>query len=210
MINASLGPLGSTQFYQAFADHVRMSAHWEAFHNLILIGPVLWALGSAGVGAVLPRSGTQLWAVARMALGIGATAWIVAFALDGHNAPAFAQAIATAPNPEALSDRIFQFSISSRLVAYLGRIGWTMITLGLATFGAGMLLAPRATAWSKLVGAAGVLLGLWTIFEVTRGDFTPGPFTSVYWMPTALITGLWTLAFGVTIAASRTTPAGGE
>jgi hypothetical protein len=180
-----------------------MSAHWEAFHNLILIGPVLWALGSSGVGSVLPRSGAQLWAVSRMALGIGATAWIVAFALDGHNAPAFAQAIAAAPDPAALSDRIFQFSISSRLVAYFGRIGWTMMTLGLATFGAGMLLAADATAWRKLVGAGGVLLGLWTIFEVVRGDFTPGPFTSDYWMPTALVTGLWVLTFGATIAATK-------
>jgi hypothetical protein len=202
-INASLGPLGSEQFYHAFAAHVRMSAHWEAYHNLILIGPVLWALAASGLEAVLPRGGAQLWAVARTSLGIGATLWIVAFALDGHNAPAFANAIAVAADPESARDKLFQFSISSRLVAYLGRIGWTMMTLSLAAFGVGMLLTPRATLWRKLVGASGVLLGLWTIFEVVRGDFTPGPFTSQLWTATALATGLWVLAFGATIAATR-------
>ena len=210
MINASLGPLGSEQFYQAFAAHVRMSPRWEAYHNLILIGPVLWALAASGVAAVLPRGGAQFWAVARMALGIGAAAWIVAFALDGHNAPAFAQAIATAPDPEAARDKLFQFSISSRLVAYFGRIAWTMMTLSLAAFGAGMVLDSRATMWRKLVGASGVLLGLWTIFEVVRGDFTPGPFTSPLWMATALATGLWVLAFGATIAATKRQPLSGD
>jgi hypothetical protein len=205
-INVSLGPLGSEQFYQAFAAHVRMSPHWEAYHNLILIGPVLWALGATGVDAVLPRSGSQLWTVARMAIGIGATAWIIAFALDGHNAPAFAEAIASAADSESVRDKLFQFSISSRLVAYLGRIGWTMMTLSLAAFGLGLLLSARATRWTKLVGASGVLLGLWTIFEVVRGDFTPGPFTSQLWTATALSTGLWVFVFGATIAATRTTP----
>jgi hypothetical protein len=205
-INVSLGALGSEQFYQAFAAHVRMSAHWEAYHNLILIGPVLWALAASGVAAVLPRGGAQFWAVARMALGIGAAAWMIAFALDGHNAPAFAQAISTAADPDAARDKLFQFSISSRLVAYFGRIAWTMMTLSLAAFGAGMLLDSPATMWRKLVGGSGVLLGLWTIFEVVRGDFTPGPFTSPHWMATALATGLWVLAFGATIAAAKRQP----
>lgn len=205
-INASLGPLGTEQFYRAFADHVRMSAHWEAFHNLILIGPVLWALAAAGVEAVLPRNGAQLWAIARTALVIGATAWIGAFALDGHNAPAFAHAIATASDPGAMREKLFEFSISSRLVAYLGRVGWTMMSLALATFGGGLLFTPRATVWTKVVGATGTLLGLWTIFEVVRGDFTPGPFTSPYWTATALATGLWVAAFGVTISARRALP----
>jgi hypothetical protein len=202
-INVSLGPLGSEEFYQAFAMHVRMSPHWEAYHNLILIGPVLWALAAAGVESVLPRGGAQLWAVARTALVIGATAWIVAFALDGHNAPAFAQAIATATDPEVVRDKLFQFSISSRLVAYFGRISWTLMTVSLAVFGAGMLLAAHSTAWMKTVGAGGVLLGMWTIFEVVRGDFTPGPFTSQLWTATALATGIWVAVFGATVAFTR-------
>lgn len=209
-INASIGPLGSEQFYQAFATHVSMSPYWEAYHNLILIGPVLWALGAAGIDAALPRRGAQLWTVARTAVAIGATAWIIAFALDGHNAPAFAKAIAAAADPATLREKLFEFSISSRLVAYLGRIGWTMMTLSLATFAAGMLLAERATAWRKVVGASGVLLGLWTIFEVVRGDFTPGPFTSQLWTATALSTGIWGIAFGATVATTRDVPATAE
>ncbi|MFL5630128.1 MAG: hypothetical protein ACJ77T_02595 [Gemmatimonadaceae bacterium] len=203
LINANIGPLGSEQFYYAFATHVRMSPHWETFHNLILMGPVLWALGAAGLAQILPSRGAQVWTVARSAIAIGATAWIMAFALDGHNAPAFARAISDAADAAALREKLFEFSISSRLVAYLGRIGWTMITVSLATFAAGMLLAERATAWRKGVGAVGVLLGLWTIFEVVRGDFTPGPFTSQLWTASALSAGIWALAFGATIAATR-------
>ena len=107
MINSSLGAMGSVEFYQAFAEHVRAAPHWEAIHDLILIGPVLWALAASGVHAVLPRSGDPLWAVARTSIAIGASAWVVAFALDGHNAPAYADAILSAADPAVLQDRSF-------------------------------------------------------------------------------------------------------
>jgi hypothetical protein len=208
-INSSLGTLGSEQFYAGFAAHAQM-AHWGSIHNLILVGPVLWALAAPGMAVVLPRTGAQLWRVACMAFGIGATAWAVAFAMDGFNAPAFSQAIATAADAATLRDKLFEFSISSRLVAYLGRVSWTMMTLAFALFGAGLMLTPRTTTWRKILGAGGIVLGLWTIFELVIGDFTPGPFTSRWWNRTALVTGIWVIAFGVTIAKTRALPATGE
>jgi hypothetical protein len=202
-INASLGSMGSVQFYQAFSDTVRAAPHWEAIHDMILIGPVLWALAASGVHWVLPRSGDPLWAMARTALTLGAAAWVAAFALDGHNARAYADAIAAAAGPAALADKAFQFSISTRLVGYFGRLGWMLVSLPFAVYGAGLLLGKGASAWRKILGASGVLLGLWMLFELIRGDFTPAPFTSRYWLYTALATGVWTIAFGITIGFSR-------
>lgn len=199
-IGSTLGAMGSVEFYQAFADHVRSAPHWEAIHDLILIGPVLWALAASGVHAVLPRGGDPLWAVARTSVTLGAAAWVVAFALDGHNARAYADAIATAIDPASLADKAFQFSLSTRLVGYFGRLGWMLVSLPFAAYGAGLFLTARASMWRRILGGAGVLLGIWMLFELVTGDFTPAPFTSQYWKYTALATGVWVIAFGVTIS----------
>jgi hypothetical protein len=205
-INASLGSMGSLQFYQAFSDTVRAAPHWEAIHDMILLGPVLWALAASGVHSILPRVADPLWAVARTALTLGAAAWVVAFALDGHNARAYADAIAAATDPATLADKAFQFSISTRLVGYFGRLGWMLVSIPFAAYGAGLLLGKGASVWRKILGSSGVLLGLWMVFELLRGHFTPAPFTSQYWLYTALATGVWTIAFGMTIALSRERP----
>jgi hypothetical protein len=42
-----------------------------------------------------------------------------------------------------------------------------------------------------VVGAGGVLIGLWPMLAAARGEFIPGPFTSPYWTITALTTGAW-------------------
>jgi hypothetical protein len=202
-INSSLGVMGSVQFYQAFAQHVRSAPHWEAIHDLILIGPVLWALAASGVHSVLPRSGDPLWAIARSSFILGAAGWVVAFALDGHNARAYSDAIAAASDPVVLADRAFQFSISTRLVGYFGRFGWMLVSLPFAAYGAGLLLGAGASAWRKVLGAAGVLLGFWMLYELMSGAFTPAPFTSQYWRYTALATGAWVSAFGITIGGAR-------
>jgi len=202
-INSTLGAMGSVQFYQAFADHVRSAPHWEAIHDMILIGPVLWALAASGVHTVLPRSGDPLWAVARTAFILGASAWVVAFGLDGHNARAYADAIATAADPASLADKTFQFSLSTRLVGYFGRLGWMLVSLPFAAYGAGLLLGAGSLVWRKVLGAAGVLLGSWMLYELLSGAFTPAPFTSQYWRYTAVATGAWVTAFGVTIGMGR-------
>ena len=206
MINSSLGPMGSVEFYQAFAAHVRAAPDWERIHDLILIGPVLWALAAAGVHRALPRGADPLWAVARTSVAIGATAWVIAFALDGHNAPAYAEAIFSASDPAIVSDRVFQFSLSTRLVGYFGRLSWMMMSLPLAAYGAGLLFGPRPTLWRKILGVSGVLVGMWMLFELLTGDFTPAPFTSAYWRWTAVAAAVWASAFGATIAAWRRDP----
>ena len=206
MISSGLGAMGSVEFYQAFAAEVRAAPHWEAMHDLILIGPVLWALAASGAHLVLPRGGEPLWAVARTSIAVGASAWVVAFALDGHNARAYADAIASASDRAVLVDRSFQFSLSTRLVGYFGRLGWMMMSLPFAAYGAGLLFGARSTIWRKVVGVTGVLVGMWMLFELLTGAFTPAPFTSRYWRYTALAAAAWAIAFGATIAGWRTDP----
>lgn len=48
---------------------------------------------------------------------------------------------------------------------------------------------------------------IWMVYRYAASPLdTPGPFTGHLWTPTALVTGLWVAAFGVTVAASRTGP----
>jgi hypothetical protein len=78
-----------------------------------------------------------------------------------------------------------------------------LVSLPFAAYGAGLLFGRGASAWRKILGASGVMVGLWMMLELLRGDFTPAPFTSQYWRYTALATGVWTIAFGVTIASDK-------
>jgi hypothetical protein len=202
-INYTLGPVGSDQFFLAFAQHVTMHANWEAFHAMILVGPVIWALSSPGIESVLPRRGAPLWSAARMSLGIAATLWAIAFVLDGFNAPIFARAIAAAPSAEAQRELLFDFRISASTMAHLGLISWTLLSLAFGAYGAGLIASARRTAWKTILGATGILIGAWPFIEIARRDFLPGPFTSPLWTATALVTGIWIALFGITIALEK-------
>ena len=51
-IDAALGPVGSDAFFRAFADVIMRVPNWEMIHTVLLAGPVLWALGAAGVACL--------------------------------------------------------------------------------------------------------------------------------------------------------------
>lgn len=202
-INTSFGPMGSDQFFLGFAQHVLMYPAWEAFHTFILLGPVIWALASPGVASALPRRGAPLWAAAQMVLGMAATLWTIAFVLDGYNAPIFARAITTAPGPEAQHQLILAFRISANTMTRLGLVAWTMISLSFAVFSVGLMASARALTWRAIVGGFGILIGIWPIVAIALGEFIPGPFTSQFWTPTALITALWIALFGIAITSTK-------
>src|SRR5215208_2677640 len=145
-INDSLGPIGSDDFYLAFARTIVHIPNWETMHALILAGPVLWALGAAAIVRLLPGRVSTLGEVGRAALLLAALTWTVAFVFDGFIAPRLAGPI----------------------------VG-----------------AARAASWRAIVGASGLLVGLWPLAGAARGDFAPGPFTSPYWTPMALAIGAW-------------------
>src|SRR5438067_31185 len=92
-INSSIGAIGSVQFFRNFAAHMLHTPHWQQMHFLILAGPVLWALASAGIVRILPERAKPIAEVARHALLLGAALWAVAFVLDGSLGPRYAIAV---------------------------------------------------------------------------------------------------------------------
>src|SRR5688572_22898369 len=96
IIDATLGPPGSDQYFRTFAAHMLGMANWESIHLGILVGPVLWALGTAGIGRAIASRAAPLADVAKSALLLGAGLWAVAFVLDGYVGPRLAQSIAAA------------------------------------------------------------------------------------------------------------------
>src|SRR3712207_4927344 len=78
-VGTALGPLGSEEYFRAFAAEIVGMPHWEPIHAMILAGPVLWALGVAAVARTLPESTAGLGEIGRSALLLGATTWAVVF-----------------------------------------------------------------------------------------------------------------------------------
>lgn len=193
-INPSLGPMGSPAFFQAFVDHIRMMPRWQEIHTWILFGPVLWAFGAAlAAGRGDPTTG----ALARMALALGAGAWIVAFVVDGFVHPQLAADMAAAETPEIAASLMRAFRQSATMMARLGLVAWTLVGVAAALYGAGLVGRAGASVAARIIGAAGILIGVWPMAAWVSGEFTPGPFTSVWWTLTAVVTAAWFVAFGV-------------
>jgi hypothetical protein len=201
LITAALGPIGSEQFFHGFAQHVAMTPHWEAFHTWILIGPVLWALSAPAVEAFLPRGAPQIWLITRSAFGIGAVLWIIAFILDGYVAPIYAREIVSPTNPEIGRTALFMFKISALTMAKLGLVGLLLFGLSFAAYGVGLVSGARSAPWRMILGALGIVVGLWPMVAFAIGEFTPGPFTSPYWTATAIALGVWAALLGGTLIA---------
>ena len=207
-IGTALGPVGSDAFFRAFAAEIGRVPHWEAIHTGILAGPVLWALGAAAIPRLLPERVAVLGEIGRNALLLAAAAWTSAFVLDGFMAPGFARAITGATEQGAVHDALAAFHANQRLVARLGTVSMVLVGAAEMAFGVALLASARASArgagWRLLIGASGVLVGLWPILATVRGEFVPGPFTSPYWTITALTTGVWFGALASTIPLHRT------
>lgn len=198
---SAFGTVGSDAFYRAFASHIASDPSWIAVHALILIGPLLWALG---VPRRLPGpvSGAELTAtsafegLASRALLLGAALWAVTFVLDGLVAPQTARAIALA-SPGDASHLIPTFQANQSTVVRLGLVSWVLIGLATALYGTAMLARAGGVSGRAVLGATGVVLGLWPIVATVTGEFDPGPFTSSLWNVTALSSALWFAALGV-------------
>src|SRR3712207_336240 len=74
-VGTALGPIGSEGYYHAFAAEIARMPNWEPIHAMILAGPVLWALGAAGIARMLPDVTAGLGEIGRTALLLGATTW---------------------------------------------------------------------------------------------------------------------------------------
>jgi hypothetical protein len=197
-INASLGEVGSPQFYRAFAAHMVHMSNWGAVHLGILLGPVLWALGVSSAGRLLPARAASLGDLARSALMLSAALWSVAFVLDGFAGPKLANAIVSA-GASADADAIRAFSVNQLTMARLGMLSIALIGVSMLAFGGAILVDARLRSWRAVVGGLGVIGGAWPLMAAIQGEFSPGPFTSPWWTLTALAIGVWFLMLGTVV-----------
>ncbi len=197
-ITPALGPLGSEDFFRAFSAEVLKVPGWETMHTLILAGPVLWAIAALGAARLLPARASALGDVATGALLLGAALWAVGFVLDGFVTPVHARTV-TAAGIGADATALAAFRVTQLTMARLGTISIVLIGAAVVAFAAALLVETRALSWRTAVGVSGLLVGGWPMLAAFQGEFSPGPFTSHYWMLTALSLGLWFLAFGSTL-----------
>ena len=173
--------------------------------------PVFWPGRSAGHSAVSAQvsccDSAARPASAPLALWRsrwGRTAWAVTFVCDGFVTLRHAEAVSSS-NPDTVAALLADFRANQLLVVRLGLVSFILIGSGIAAFGASILAAGlRSRLVSWLLGAGGVLLGLWPLLAWAIGVFEPGPFTSPWWRPTANLTTLWFMSGGIAILTQAT------
>jgi hypothetical protein len=195
---STLGAYGTEQFYRSFAHEMIHTRGWQQMHMLILVGPVLWALGAAAVVRLLPARVAALGEVGRASLLLAAGAWALAFILDGFVGPQYARVIAASPTGSVTSS-MQAFGISQLTMARLGMISIVLIGAGITANSIALLAMRRWRSWGGAVSAIGILVGLWPMIAALRGEFSPGPFTSPYWSYTALSITLWMILFATAL-----------
>ena len=209
--STAFGVVGTPEFYRTFADHIHHQANWVPIHALILIGPLLWALGSprrlpwGHDGIATADDGTPSQIVERLAsraLVLGASLWAVVFVLDGFVAPQIANLVASAA-PADLSATLAVFRSNQVMVISLGLVSWILIGLAMALFGTAMVVRAKLLTGRGALGVAGIVVGLWPVYATITGEFNPGPFTSPLWNVTALSSALWFAAFGISTLVRR-------
>jgi hypothetical protein len=202
IIDSTLGPAGSDEYFRSFAAQMLHMPNWESIHLGILVGPVLWALGVASIARLVSARATPLADVGKTALMLGASLWAIAFVLDGYVGPRLAQAIAAAGvDADALA--IKTFSTNQYMMARLGMLSMVLIGGAILVISAAMLVESRLRSWRAVVAGLGVLAGGWPLIAAARGEFWPGPFTSPYWTATAISLGVWFLFLATAMADMR-------
>lgn len=191
--DSRLGPMGSEAYFRGFAEHIAAEHHWEPMHGQILVGPILWAIGAVALCRRLRKTDRSWPDVALVALSIGTATWILAFVFDGFVAPAVASSVLD----PAQARSVFELRENQLVVIRSGLIGWILIGLAMCALGAAMV-GPHRPAFA-LLGAAGILIGLWPVAAWLNGTFAPGPFISPLWRWTALVSAAWFVCAGATL-----------
>ena len=201
------GPFGSEQFYRGFANEMLHTHGWEQMHMLILVGPILWALGAAGLARLLPPRVGVLGEIGRAALLMAAGGWTLAFILDGSVGPGYARIIAATP-PGSVTATMSAFGLSQLTMARLGMISIALVGGAIVAYAGALLWIGPLKSWRGVVAVLGLAVGLWPLVASVTGEFDPGPFTSGYWRYTALTIALWMAMLGSAIPSlARATPA---
>lgn len=198
LTDASLGPLGTPEYFRAFARHVTGHEDWQAIHGGILAGPVLWALGAVGLARHFSPATDAGWStMGLLSLALGAAGWTVVFVLDGFLAPLQAAAIMEAGSSV---DAVHAFRSNQEIVIRLGLVSWILIGWGIASMSAAAWESQHRGRLVRLVLAPmGLVVGLWPLAAWVVGAFRPGPFTSGLWTATAIVTSVWFLIASVVL-----------
>jgi hypothetical protein len=191
----------AADFFLAFAAEVRHTHNWHGMHMLILVGPLLWALGAPALLDAIRPDLRALISVGRSALLLSAALWAMAFVLDGFGAPVYASALTDATQVAVLTS----FKANAIMMSRLGLVSWIAGGLGMVVFGIALLMRGQRTWWRGTVAVAGIVLGAWPLLATLQGEYAGGPFTSGYWMENALAVGLWYIALA-TCAFGRPAP----
>lgn len=202
-VNSDMGALGTEPFYLHFIAAILETPHWERFHAMILIGPVLWALSIAGLAHTVDDKRRPIWQIATQAMAIGGALWAATFALDGFVSALHARVVAGAATPMMQAITYRDFVANQNVVARFGQAGWFAFALGITTIGILLASAFRQAPRRAILGASGIAIGGWSVFACLSGRFSPAPFTSHYWTLTALVTATWFAAFGATMTAAQ-------
>ena len=210
-IGPHLGPLGSDLFFIHFAEHVHMRADWQFIHGFILVGPLFWLLGIALVTARPETSDARPWSqLARVSATLCAALWTVTFICDGFIAPIISGTVVDAGSPTDRHLAITQFAANQTMVIRAGLVGWCAIGVAVLALSLWMFARGRRSKADLALILAGVVLGIWPVVAWATRFFDPGPFISPLWNPTAILTSLWFLMFGIAHArAERAEPTAG-
>ncbi len=204
---AELGALGNAGYFAALAALVEDHPDWGRIHGALLAGPVLWALGTAGLlTRVHERAGARYGLLGRAALLVGATLWAVAFVFAAFAVPVHSAAVVD--SGDATREIAIANLRATQTVAFrLGLVGLLALGLGMASISAAVIAGGmRSTMLRWAVGATGALLGIWPSVAWLAGIFQPSPFTSPLWDATAALTAAWFLALAIALSLSAGEP----
>jgi hypothetical protein len=198
--------LGTPEYFETFIHHVQHTPTWEVMHTKILSGPVLWAIAAAAFMVGIKRQGARGWQEAgSVCFAIGATCWIVAFLFDGYAAPYVAQQWAAASDAVLAKSILVIFGMNQTMVIKSGLASWILMGVGTASLGVVLLRSQvLSPVRSHSLGWVAVALGTWPLLAWATGIFSPGPFTSAWWNPTAILTAVWYAALGTQLIFLRT------
>ena len=202
-----LGALGSDEYFSKLALLVVDHPDWGRIHGALLAGPVLWALGTAGLLAkVGERPRTRYRLLGGAALLFGATLWAVAFVFAAFAVPVHSAALVDSGG--ATRDIAIANLRATQTIAFrLGLVGLLALGLAMASISTAVIVSyMRSAAVRWALGATGALLGMWPTVAWLAGIFEPSPFTSRLWDPTAALTALWFLALAIALALSPVEP----
>lgn len=198
-----LGPFDSPEYFTRLAAVIGHHRDWSTIHAGLLVGPLLWALGSAALVARLHRQGEHRYSVVGgAALAVGSVLWAVAFVFAAFVLPAHAAAV-RASDGGTLAVAVAGLRGAQAVAFRLGLVALVVIGVGMASMAASLLYSRHGgPVFRRAAGSAGVLLGVWPLVAWAAGIFQPSPFTSALWAPTAILTSGWFTAVGIGLLAA--------